>query len=53
MNAKIGRPTKNPKEERITVRLDAECSQILRYFCEKENLKRAEAVRIGIKRLKK
>ena len=35
MAAKVGRPTDNPKEERITVRLDAECSNILNDYCKK------------------
>lgn len=52
MNAKIGRPTNNPKDERITVRLDSDCTQILDEYCEKNNLKRAEAIREGIRGLK-
>ena len=53
MSAKIGRPTDNPKEERITVRLDAESVQILNDYCVEKNVARADAVREGIKRLKK
>lgn len=52
MNAKIGRPTENPKDERITVRLDAECSRILDEYCVEKDVNRAEAIRIGIKGLK-
>lgn len=33
MSPKIGRPTNNPKEERITVRLDKESSEILNDYC--------------------
>lgn len=51
MAAKIGRPTTNPKEERITVRLDKECSEILNNYCKKTGAKRAEAIRQGIKGL--
>lgn len=53
MRAKVGRPTDNPKEERITVRLDAESVQILNDYCNEKNVARADAVREGIKRLKK
>lgn len=53
MSAKVGRPTDNPKEERITVRLDAESVQILNDYCNEKNIARADAVREGIKRLKK
>lgn len=48
---KIGRPTTNPKTDRITVRLDNESSDILDKYCNQEKIKPAEAVRIGIKKL--
>ncbi len=48
---KMGRPTDNPKGDRITVRLDKESSTILNEYCSQENIERAEAVRIGIKKL--
>lgn len=53
MTAKLGRPTDNPKEERITVRLDAECVRILNDYCEKHNATKTDAVRESIRRLKK
>lgn len=50
---KIGRPTNNPKTERITVRLDSESTDILNKYCKQENIaERAEAIRRGIKKLK-
>lgn len=49
---KMGRPTNNPKTERITVRLDEESSEILDQYCRQENAERAEAIRRGIKKLK-
>ena len=52
MNAKMGRPTDNPKVERISVRLDNECSEILDLYCEEKKITRVEAVRQGIKMLK-
>lgn len=52
MSAKLGRPTSNPKEERITVRLDKESSGILNDYCEQQDIGKAEAIRQGIKKLK-
>ncbi|WP_406242006.1 hypothetical protein ACF3M2_13945 [Tissierella carlieri] len=50
---KIGRPTNNPKTERITVRLDSESISILSKYCEQENItEKAEAIRRGIKKLR-
>lgn len=52
-NKKIGRPTNNPKKaDRITVRLDEESNNILKKYCEKESIDRAEGVRRGIMCLK-
>ena len=44
----MGRPTDNPKETSIHVRLDAECVEVLEKYCEQENIGRAEATRQGI-----
>lgn len=52
MSPRTGRPTQNPKEERLTVRVDSECSEILSDFCKKNNVNKGEAIRIGIKKLK-
>ena len=49
---KLGRPTLEPKKDRITVRLDGESSDILDKYCNQESLKPAEAVRKAIKKLK-
>lgn len=48
---KMGRPTNNPKIERITVRLDGESLKTLSSYCEQEKVERAEAIRRGIKKL--
>ena len=48
----MGRPTQNPKNDRVTVRLDEETKKILESYCEKENVDKAEGVRRGIKCLK-
>lgn len=52
MSPRTGRPTDNPKRDRITVRLDQESTSILDSYCEQENVDRAEGIRRGIKRLK-
>jgi len=52
MSPRTGRPTDNPKSERITVRLDEEAKETLNAYCEQENVDRAEAIRRGIKKLK-
>ena len=51
MSPRTGRPTDNPKGERITVRLDKESQEILEAYCEQEEIERAEGVRRGIKKL--
>lgn len=53
MSPRTGRPkSDNPKSERITVRLDNECSQTLKAYCEQEQVEKAEAIRRGIDKLK-
>ena len=52
LSSKIGRPTDNPKEERVTVRLDKECSKILADYCKKNNVNKGQAIRVGVKKLK-
>ena len=49
---KIGRPTDNPKIEKITVRLDKEASDILNEYCKKEKITKVEGIRRGVKKLK-
>uniref|UniRef100_UPI0040290F36 hypothetical protein n=1 Tax=Lachnospira sp. TaxID=2049031 RepID=UPI0040290F36 len=51
MSSKMGRPTNNPKVDKITVRLDEKSSQIMRMYCEQEGVEKAEAVRRGLKKL--
>ncbi len=51
MSPRTGRPTDNPKKERITVRLDEKSSRILDSYCKQEIVDRAEAIRRGINRL--
>lgn len=51
MSPRTGRPTDNPKGERITVRLDEQSASIMKEYCEQENVDKAEAVRRGLKKL--
>lgn len=50
---KMGRPTDNPKTEKITVRLDKEAEETLTKYCYQENISRVEGIRRGVKKLKK
>lgn len=51
-SSKMGRPTDNPKDTPLFVRLDQECREILAAYCEEKNVNKAEAARRGIKKLK-
>ncbi len=53
MSSKMGRPTDNPKNHKITVRLDDESAEILKEYCKQELIEKGEAVRRGIKKLGK
>lgn len=52
MSPRTGRPTNNPKNSKLTVRLDAESTEILEAYCKQESIEKAEAVRRGLKKLK-
>ena len=53
MSPRTGRPKiENPKTERVTVRLDDECVEILNSYCEQNDVDKAEAIRKGIYKLK-
>jgi len=50
---KMGRPkSDNPMNERLTIRMDKETSNILNNYCSKKGIEKAEGVRDGIHRLK-
>lgn len=51
LSKKLGRPTDNPKSTRITVRLDDTTLEILDKYCKKEDVKRVEGIRRGIRKL--
>ena len=52
MSPRTGRPTDDPKRERITVSLDGDSVQTLMDYCAQERIDRAEGIRRGIKKLK-
>lgn len=52
MSSKMGRPTDNPKNHKITVRLDDESAEILALYCKQEGIEKGEAIRRGLKQLK-
>ena len=52
MKAQTGRPkSNNPMDIRYSVRLDADTESQLHAYCERTNITRGEAVRLGIKLL--
>lgn len=51
MSPRTGRPTDNPKTNKITVRLDEESTRIMEQYCQQESVEKAEAVRRGLKKL--
>lgn len=53
MSSKMGRPTDNPKNHKITVRLDDMSAEIMNRYCRQESIEKGEAVRRGIKELEK
>ena len=53
VDARMGRPPiENPMSERITVRLDKECLDILHRYYNDNGKDKAEAIRDGIRKLK-
>ena len=51
MSPRTGRPTDNPKETRIAIRLDKETQRILDAYCQEHGVSQAEAARRGIRKL--
>lgn len=48
---KMGRPTNNPRPNKISIRISDEDKNILEDYCEKENINKTEAISKGIKSL--
>lgn len=53
MSPRTGRPTDNPRPNKISIRISNEDKKILEYYCEKENINKTEAISRGIKLLDK
>lgn len=51
MTRKMGRPTDNPRPNKISVRISDSDKNILENYCEQENVNRTEAISRGIKKL--
>lgn len=52
MSPRTGRPkAENPKNVKVSVRLDREHQEILKNYCEQEQVDKAEAIRRGISKL--
>lgn len=49
---KAGRPSKNPKPYKLTVRLDEKGLDILDAYCEQNAISRMEGIRQGVYKLK-
>lgn len=52
MSAKMGRPTDNPRINKISIRISDDDKEILESYCQQENVNKTEAISRGIKRLK-
>lgn len=48
---KIGRPTDNPRPNKLSIRISDTDKKILEDYCERENVNKTEAISRGIKKL--
>lgn len=48
---KMGRPTDNPRPNKLSIRISDEDKQILEEYCENEKVNKTEAISRGIKKL--
>lgn len=53
MIPRTGRPTDNPRPNKISIRISNEDKQILEDYCEQESINKTEAISRGIKKLEK
>lgn len=49
---KIGRPTDNPRLNKISIRISDDDKNILENYCKEKNVNKTEAISRGIKSLK-
>lgn len=48
---KIGRPTNDPKEIKLTVRVNKETNERLEQYCKENNITKVEAIRVALNML--
>lgn len=53
MSPRTGRPTDNPRPNKLSIRVSDEDKKILENYCEREKVTRTEAISRGIKLLDK
>ena len=53
MTKKLGRPTDNPRRNKISIRISDSDKEILDNYCERENVNKTEAISRGINLLDK
>lgn len=51
MSPRTGRPTENPRPNKLSIRISEEDKRILEKYCEREKVNRTEAISRGIKKL--
>lgn len=51
MSPRTGRPTNNPRPNKISIRISDEDKEILEKYCKKNNVNKTEAISRGIKKL--
>ena len=51
MSPRTGRPTDNPRPNKISIRISDEDKNILERYCEKEKVNKPEAISRGLKKL--
>uniref|UniRef100_UPI003FF0511E hypothetical protein n=1 Tax=Roseburia sp. TaxID=2049040 RepID=UPI003FF0511E len=53
MSPRTGRPTSNPRPNKISIRISDDDKKILETYCEENNVNKTEAISRGIKGLYK
>lgn len=51
MSPRTGRPTDNPRPNKLSIRISDEDKKALEEYCEENNVNRTEAISRGIKKL--
>lgn len=53
MSPRTGRPTDNPRPNKVSIRISDEDKRILEQYCQEEKINKTEAISRGIKMLAK